>query len=138
MTTSRAWLVDLIRAIGEKTAQVDHLEEKLFSDKDYDKEGLKQLIEKLLGLRRRQMDLLLRNGEHPNPDFWCDFKHAVKSFTHDVEVYEANLTDETYELMEMSADVLAGTISLFLGMEFATCARCLNDMLLMRQLTKEK
>lgn len=138
MTTSRAWLVDLIRAIGQKTAIVDHLEEMLNSGEDYDPEVITQLIEQNLELRREEMDLLLRNGLKPNLKFWCVFKHSVDSFTHDVEVYEANLTEEARVLMKKSADALAGATSLFLGLEFQTCERCLNDSLLMKQVTEEK
>ncbi len=137
MTTSRSWLVDLIKAIGEKTALVDHLEEKLCSDKEYDTESIVKIIEACLDLRRGEMDLLLRNGEKPNPDFWCEFKHAVKSFTEDSETYEATLTSEALDNMKKSADILAGVTSLFLGIKFATCSRCLFDMMLINQLEEK-
>lgn len=136
-TTSSSWLVDLIDAIGEKTALVDHLEKKLLSGQ-YDSEALKSLIASTLELRREQMDMLLSNGEAPNPDYWCDFKHAVKSHTKDTEVYEANLTDEAFENMKKSADILAGITSLFLGMKFETCAACLWDKMLVNQLFDKK
>lgn len=138
MTTSRSWLVDLIKSIGEKTALVDHLEEKLCSDKEYDVEAITTILAEVLGLRREQMDILLQNGARPNPDFWCDFKHAVKSFTHDTEVYEANLDEKSLENLKKSSIILAGVTSLFLGMEFATCSRCLYDQMLIKQLTEEK
>lgn len=138
MTTSRSWLVDLIKAIGEKTAMVDHLEEKLCSDKQYDMESITQIITTVMELRREQMDILLQHGEKPNPDFWCEFKHAVKSFTQDTEVYEATMNEESLNNLKKSADILAGITSLFLGMEFATCSRCLYDMMLIKQLTENK
>lgn len=131
--TSSSWLVDLIDAIGEKTALVDHLEKKLLSG-NYDPHALKTLIADTLGLRRSQMKVLLKNAEDPNPDYWCDFKHAVKAYTKDVEVWEANLDDESFANMEKSAGILAGVTSLFLGMEFATCAACLWDRMLVNQL----
>ena len=137
MTTSASWLEDLIDSIGEKTAQVDHTRKKLLSD-DYDKEILEPLLKSVLNLRRKPMDQLLRNGEKPNPNYWCDFKHALKSYIKDAEVYEATLDDESFENMKQSADILAGYTSLFLGMEFADCATCLYDRMLINQLTKEK
>lgn len=137
MTTSSSWLEDLIDSIGEKTALVDHTRKKMMSDK-YDQKTLKVLLKSVLNLRRKQMDLLLRNGEKPTPDFWCDFKHALKSYIKDTEVYEATLDDESFENMKQSADILAGYTSLFLGMEFADCATCLYDRMLINQLTKEK
>ena len=81
--TSRAWVVDLIRSIGEKTALTDHLEEKMISEPS---DELKALIEQVTALRRKQMNLLLEQAENPNPLYWCDFKHAVKAFTNDVLV----------------------------------------------------
>lgn len=128
--SSRAWVVDLIHSIGEKTALVDHLEEKLDTDKP---EHLQELISEVLNLRREQMSLLLENGEKPDPTYWCDFKHAVKSYTHDAEVYEANLNERTRQNMIASSRILAGATSLFLGMEFETCARCLYDQMLVKQ-----
>lgn len=136
--TSSSWLEDLIDSIGEKTAQAQHLERKLQYKDKYDVKTLESLLKPILNLRRKQTDLLLRNGVKPNPDFWCDFKHAVKSYTKDVEAYEANMTPETLENMRESADILAGITSLLLGMEFADCATCLYDRLLINQLQREK
>lgn len=138
MTTSRSWLVDLIKAIGEKTALVDHLEEKLCSDIEYNTEAIMQILSSVMSLRREQMDILLQNGEKPNPDFWCEFKHAVKSFTEDSEVFEASPSEPSLEHLKLSANILAGVTSLFLGMEFATCSRCLYDMMLINQLKENK
>ena len=105
--SSRAYLVDLIHSIGEKTALVDHLEEKL-----PDHPELKELIENLLVLRRKQMNQLLSLGENPNPEYWCAFKHAVKAWTMDCEVYEAKLDEESFDNMVESSNVLASMISL--------------------------
>ena len=129
--SSRAYLVDLIHSIGEKTALEDHLIEKL-----PDHPELKELIEKVADLRRSQMNQLLVSGEKPNPDWWCAFKHAVKAWTLDCEVYEATLDKESYDNMVKSSNHLAEMTSLFLGMEFETCARCLYDKLLVKQLEK--
>lgn len=129
--SSRAYLVDLIHSIGEKTALEDHLIEKL-----PDHPELKELIKKIADLRRSQMNQLLASGEKPNPDWWCAFKHAVKAWTLDCEVYEATLDKESYDNMVKSSNHLAEMTSLFLGMEFETCARCLYDKLLVKQLEK--
>ena len=129
--SSRAYLVDLIHSIGEKTALEDHLIEK-----QPDHPELNELIEKVADLRRSQMHQLLASGEKPNPDWWCAFKHAVKAWTLDCEVYEATLDKESYDNMVKSSNHLAEMTSLFLGMEFETCARCLYDKLLVKQLEK--
>lgn len=133
--SSRAYIVDLIHSIGEKTALADHLEEKIIAKKDVEKN--EKILVEILSLRREQMSFLMEQGEKPDPDEWCAFKHAVKSFTQDVEVYEANPCDQTRDFMIRSADVLAMEISKLLGMEFETCARCLADQLLIKQVEKQ-
>ena len=127
--SSRAYLVDLIHSIGEKVALVDHLEEKIDNNPE-----LQDLVEKILVLRRKQMNQLLSLGENPNPEYWCAFKHAVKAWVMDCEVYEATLTEESKQNMIESSNILASMISLFLGMEFEDCARCLYDKLLVKQI----
>lgn len=126
--SSRAWVVDEIHSIGEKTALCDHLEELI---NDYPDVG--EVLQNVLNLRRKQMQHIADQNENSNPKFWCAFKHAVKAFTLDSEVYEATLDDVAKQNMIESGDVLASLISLFLGMDFETCARCVYDRLLLKQ-----
>lgn len=133
--SSRAWVVDLTRSIGQKTAICDHNKEKI-EDKNLnsdEKQKICELDEKVLDLRRRQEAYLLEQAEKPNPTYWCHVKHAIDSYTHDVEVYEAEPNEKTQEFMVISGEILTGYLSLFLGMEFETCARCLYDKLLCEQ-----
>lgn len=124
ITNSRAYVVDLIHSIGEKLALCDHLAEKL------DEENVKNLYLEVVNERRAEMKLLVSCAENPNLEYWCSFKHALKSWTLAVEVYDAKPSDETLKMVEKSENILAGIISLFLGMEFEPCARCLYDKLL--------
>lgn len=133
--SSRAWVVDLVHSIGEKTALADHLEEKLIANEDI--ETNKRILDAVLSLRREQMSYLLEQADKPNPTRWCDFKHSIKSFIHDTEVYEATGKDDDLERLKKSSDILAMEISLFLGMEFETCARCLADQLLVVEHNKK-
>lgn len=131
--TARAYAVDLMQSIGEKAALTSHLEEHLIDGMDVSK-----VLAEVLSLRRKQMKDLMGLAEKPNPKYWCDFKHAVKAFTLDAEVYEAEQNETNLENMKRSADILAGVTSLFLGLEFASCARCLYDQLLIDIKKKEK
>lgn len=131
--TARAYAVDLIQSIGEKAALTSHLEEHLIDGMDVSK-----ILIEVLNLRRKQMKDLMELAEKPNPKYWCDFKHAVKAFTLDTEVYEAEQNETNLENMKRSADILAGVTSLFLGLEFSSCARCLYDQLLIDIKKKEK
>ena len=133
--SSRAFLVDMIHSVGEKTALVDHLEEKILAGENV--EVNTKILSEVLSLRREQMSLLLDYAKKPNPTRWCNFKHACKSFTQDVEVYEATLSEESLKIMEGSARILAMETSLFLGLDFEVCARCLYDKLLVEQKEKE-
>lgn len=126
--SSRAWMVDEIHSIGEKTALADHLEEVIEEFPE-----AQEVLQRLLKLRRKQMQHLADQTENSNPKFWCAFKHAVKAFTLDSEVYEAVMDEETKQNMIESGDILASLISLFLGMDFETCARCVYDRLLLNQ-----
>ena len=126
--SSRAWVVDEIHSIGEKTALCDHLEELIDDYPDVD-----EVLQNVLNLRRKQMQHIADQNENSNPKFWCAFKHAVKAFTLDSEVYEATLDDVAKQNMIESGNVLASLISLFLGMDFETCARCVYDRLLLKQ-----
>lgn len=133
--SSRAWVVDLIRGIGQKTAICDHNKEKI-EDKEISEEerGLvRELDSRVLKLRREEESYLLENAKKPNPMYWCHVKHAIDSYTHDVEVYEANPNEKTEHFMIESGEILAGYLSLFMGMEFETCSRCLYDAMLVRE-----
>lgn len=126
--SSRAWLVDEIHSIGEKAALCDHLEEIIGEDA-----RTEEVLKKTLELRRKQMQEVADESDNSNPKFWCAFKHAAKAFTLDSEVYEATLSGSAKENMIESANILASLISLFLGMDFEVCARCVYDRLLLNQ-----
>lgn len=135
--SNRAWAVDLVHSIGEKTALVDHLEEKLLaSDDEEEKEQLKEMIFRVTDLRRSQMSFLLEQAEKPNPLYHCAFKHSLKAFTLDCEVFEADRSDASLSHLEASGEVLAMVMSKYLGMEFETCSRCLHELLLVKEYDK--
>lgn len=132
--SSRGYLVDMIDSIGEKTALASHVREKILSGIDV--ENNKVMLKKVLEVRRKQMSRLLDEAEKANPHYWCDFKHSVKSWTQDAEVYEATLSEKDLEILNSSSEILAMGISNFLGMEFETCASCVFDRLLVKQYEK--
>lgn len=133
--SSRGYLVDMIDSIGEKTALVSHIREKILSNIDAEKN--KKILRKVLEIRRKQMNRLLDEAEKADPHYWCDFKHSVKSWIQDAEVYEATLDDKDLEILNGSSEILAMEISCFLGMEFETCAACVFDKLLVQQVEKQ-
>ena len=137
--SSRGYLVDMMESVAEKIALTSHIEEKLRDTEDEnEKKQLNQMLKKILDLRRRQMNRLLEEAENPNPAFWCQFKHSLGSLIRDCETYEATYNEKDLELCKESANVLAMNASLFLGMEFESCARCFADKLLVKQVEKER
>lgn len=125
--TSRGWLVDLIHSIGEKLALCDHLAEKL------DDGNAKQLYELTLEERRREMQLLVDSVNNPNLEYWCGFKHALKSWVLAMEIYDSSSTQENLNVAKKSGDILAGVTALFLGLDFKVCERCVYEQLLTKE-----
>ena len=139
--SSRAWVVDLIHSIGEKTALADHLEEKLRSLEDDDKELMKNVqttLNAVITLRREQMSYLLEQADKADPTFHCAEKHAIKSFTLDSEVYEATLDGKAFEQLQKSANILAMVCGMYLGIdEFQPCSRCFADLMMVKEYDKD-
>lgn len=124
MNTSRQWLLDLLHSIGEKLALCDHLAEKL------DRPEVQKLYAKVLNERRNEMRVLANYGTNTNLEYWCELKHALKSWVLAQECYDSQPTAENLNVAQYSSDILAGTLSLFLGIKFEDCGRCLNDRLM--------
>ena len=137
--SNRGYLVDEIESIGEKICLASHIEEQLRGCEDEnEKLELIQILNTTLYLRREQMSNLLRRGDNPNPMYHCAFKHALGGFMKDVEIYEATGKEGDLERCKNSADLLAMVCSKYLGMEFETCARCLADRILTKQVEREQ
>lgn len=131
---TRPWLWDLIESICEDVALTSHIEEKLRgSENKVEIEQLKLMLKETLDLRREKMSYLLENGENPNPGYHCLVKHSLGSFWRQMEIWEATLDDEDLERLKKNGKVLAMALSLYLGMEFQICERCLGDLLAVRE-----
>lgn len=124
----------MIESIGEKICLASHIEEQLRACEDEnEKAELKQILNKTLYLRRKEMSDLLELGEKPDPKYHCQFKHALSSFMKDVEIYEATLTQSDLERSIESANLFAMVCSKYLGMEFEVCSRCLHEKFLLME-----
>lgn len=137
--SSRAWTLDLLRGITQNEAIADHNKE-LIEDENLDgelKNKIRQLDKMTVALRREEQSYLLEQGENPNPLVWCLVKHSSDAYGHLVEVYEANPCEKAEELMKKQSAILAGYLSIFLGVEFQTCQRCLDDQLLIKEHDKK-
>lgn len=135
--TSRGYATDLIESIGEDIALTSHIEEKLRTSEDEKEIGnLKKMLQKVLALRREKMECLLEQGGNPNPLYWCIAKHAIGSFWRQMEVWENTQEDSDLERLKKNGELLAMALSLFLGMEFKVCERCLHDLWLSKEIEK--
>lgn len=138
--SSRAWILDLTRVMVQNEAIADHNKE-LIEDENLDgglKDKIRELDKQVVSLRREEQSYLLEQGENPNPLIWCLVKHSSDAYGHSVEVYEANPCEKTEHLMKMQSNIFAGYLSIFLGVKFQTCARCLADQLLVKQAEKTR
>lgn len=139
---TRAWMFDALMECGQKLAMANHLEEKICGlrskadqTEDIDEafaigEKIKQmsdLVHMVSDDRRSLMDYIMQSSEVSDEER-CLLKHALLDYTIACELYEANPYDMSFESnMYATSKTLAGAISLTLGIEFATCMRCLAD-----------
>lgn len=139
---TRAWIFDALMECGQKLAAVNHLEEKIngllskFEETEDVKEAyaigekiehMRDLVLMLSDDRRRLMDYVMAQSESSDEER-CLLKHALLDYTIACELYEVNTKNvELEDNMKRTAETLAGIISLTLGLEFATCIRCLAD-----------
>ncbi len=128
--SSRGYETDLISSICDGIALTDHLEELLKEELD---EETKQILEKNLYLRRKQMSRLLELADSPNPKFHCCVKHCLGAWFKQQEVWEATLDEKDYELAKELGDLCAMCLSKYLGLEFETCQRCLYEKILLKE-----
>lgn len=136
--TSRGWILDLISSIANDLALSNHLIENIISHSnklasgeiasDESLEIYRKLEKQVTALRRDKMRFLISDVEF-NKELWCPLKHAIESFMQMSEVYQASDDIKAMELMVESSNILAGVISLSLGMEFEACMRCVSDRL---------
>lgn len=140
---TRAWIFDALMECGQKLAMTNHLEEKINGIKAKinaaeDVEEAYKLGEKLAHMsdlvqmisddRRKLMDYIMECSNAAEDEERCQLKHALLDYTIACELYEADTKDPVLEEnMYASSQTLAGEISLTLGLEFATCIRCLAD-----------
>jgi hypothetical protein len=132
---SRGWVFDLVNSIANDLAIVNHLTESIYAaqkdadDGITDNSDYKKILDIALANRRDKMNLLVEVADKYNKRMWCPLKHAIESYMESMEVWQAYENESTYNQMIKSTDVLAGCLSLFLGMELTTCGRCLSDQL---------
>lgn len=137
--SSRSYLWDLIESIAEDIALTSHIEEKLVASEDEQEiENLKLMLKEVLSLRREKMSRLLSQGEKPNPMYHCQCKHSLGSYWRQMEVWEATQSEEDLERLKKNGKILAMNLSLYLGLEFQTCQRCLGELLMVKHFDKLK
>jgi hypothetical protein len=136
--TSRGWVLDLISSIANDLALSNHLIENIINQQNKLEQGeiddtsqlytYQELEHRVTKLRRDKMRFLIADVEF-NKELWCPLKHAIESFMQMSEVYQATGTADALSLMVESNNILAGLISLSLGMELEACMRCVSDKL---------
>ena len=140
---TRAWIFDALMESGQKLAMANHLEEKINGIKsqinqteDVDEAyalgaklaNMQDLVQMISDDRRKLMDYIMEKSDAAEDEERCLLKHALLDYTIACELFEADPKDGVLEEnMYNTSQTLAGVISLTLGLEFATCMRCLAD-----------
>lgn len=143
--SSRAYLVDKINAIEELTALADHLRESIRASEyeskmEPDSKGKRceEILKKVNNLRRKLMRELGEEADSADPKMWCHFKHAASADMKLNEVYEATFDENDLSNMVEMSDIMASIITMYLGMQFEDCSRCLYDEMLIEQNSKKR
>lgn len=130
--SSRSLDADRIESICDLICATSHLREMQDGG-----EEIGELYQTVLDLRRELMSELLKRAKQPNLKYHCVTKHLLGAWWRAVEVYEQTLDTKDYDLAKRLGDVAAEALSQYLGMERATCSRCLLDMLQVEDFEKE-
>lgn len=140
---TRAWMFDALMECGQKLAMANHLEEKINGIKSKIDEAedveeayalgtklahMQDLVQMISDDRRKLMDYIMSEAGAAEDEERCLLKHALLDYTIACELYEVDSKNPELERnMYATSQTLAGVISLTLGLEFATCMRCLAD-----------
>jgi hypothetical protein len=91
-------------------------------------ENIKLLISNETEARRLKQELLERlSGTSLNNKFHCKIKHFSRVIEQDFELIESYMCDETINILKLDFKNLSLTLSLYLGIEYSDCYRCLLD-----------
>lgn len=157
--TSRGILLELIYDICASEAAICHdyeslmlfeldLKEKeelnsiLISSKEDNSEVLSEIqnikekisnIEKLIKLetetRREKQSLLEKLSKNYDKRFHCKIKHWCRVIEHDLELLESYEYSELSNIIKKDFENFALTLSMYLGIEYTDCYRCISDMI---------
>lgn len=157
--TSRGILLELIYDICASEAAICHdyeslmlfeldLKEKeevnsiLISSKEDNSEVLSEIqnikekisnIEKLIHLetetRREKQSLLEKLSKNYDKRFHCKIKHWCRVIEHDLELLESYEYSELSNIIKKDFENFALTLSMYLGIEYTDCYRCISDMI---------
>lgn len=157
--TSRGILLELIYDICASEAAICHdyeslmlfeldLKEKeelnsiLISSKEDNSEVLSEIqnikekisnIEKLIHLetetRREKQSLLEKLSKNYDKRFHCKIKHWCRVIEHDLELLESYEYSKLSNIIKKDFENFALTLSMYLGIEYTDCYRCISDMI---------
>lgn len=134
--TSRQYLMDLAMSFISYIAMCNHTLENILAEKRLGVDGDEQKIikqqilhDKSLSLRRKQMNYLVSKAKEYDDKMWCEIKHSSEGYGTMIEVYQADMNEETLEMLLESESIFVLTLSSALGFEFTDCGRCFSDKL---------
>lgn len=88
-------------------------------------EKRQEIVAETTELRREIMKTLDGLGERD----WCPCKHYAEAVQRSLEIYESTYSKEDYEILVKTYKIWAARLSLYFGIQYTTCFRCLSDKL---------
>lgn len=92
-------------------------------------DNINQLIKLETETRRKKQDLLEKLSNSYDKRFHCKVKHWCRVIEHDLEILESYEYEEFKEILKEDFKNFALTLSLYLGIEYSDCYRCISDKL---------
>lgn len=145
MQTSRLRVLDAVELIANQIAISSHCQELINEFmSDYDLEPTEELKQKIIDqqsilsqsitMRRMVMENLLETFESSDKNLRCTFKHAVASYMFATECAHAMTAICREDIQQRAYLQMIQILSMFLGIEPQLCGRCLQDILLGKQI----
>lgn len=114
---------NIIKSNGEDApevlSEIEELQKKI--------DSINNLIELETKTRRKKQDLLEKLSDQYDKRFHCKVKHWCRVIEHDLEILESYKYEEFKEILIDDFKNFALTLSLYLGIEYSDCYRCISD-----------
>lgn len=91
---------------------------------------LEEMIAEVYKLRKTAMNVLKDLSPNYNYKRWCITKHLIGAYQYACELWDTDRENEDYQQLVLdTTQLMYKALSQFMGVDLATCWRCLSDAL---------